>query len=108
MDLGELGMIRNILVGQQMTEWDAKFEKLTNALQNHSELFEDQIGVLEKSSNKEFQNLEKQWDERFTKMEKLIEKRMANLEDKIIDSSSKDRQKIGKLLSDIGKKLMES
>jgi len=108
MDLGELGMIRNILMGQQISEWEVKYNELNDSLLAHTNDLEERISTLDKSSSKEMTTMERELSDRLEKLERTFEKRLENLETKMMASDQKDRQKIGKLLSEIGKKLLES
>ena len=108
MDLGELGMIRNILMGEQVNEFQAKFVEIEGQLSESSNSLELRIKELEKTAFNAQATMQKELSARMDKMEKNVQKRLEQLEEKLVDTSQKDRQKVGKLLADIGKKLMDS
>jgi len=108
LDLGELGMIRNILMGQQVTEFEARFTNIESDISQNNAALETRIAELEKAAFNAQDAMQKDMHARLDKLEKSVEKRLDQLENKLVDTSQKNRQKVGKLLADIGKKLLES
>lgn len=106
-DLGELGMIRNILMGQQINEWETQYAKLESEVKLRTSELSAQIKQIEKASSKETLSLHKELLDKIEKMEKQFTKRFEQLEDRLEDTSLRDQRKIGKLLADMGKKLLE-
>jgi len=108
MDLGELGMIRNILMGQQISEWEVKYSEMNQDLEARAQELEDLIANRGDSADRELSEMDKAINARLDKLEKSMDKRMNQLEQKLVDTTQKDRHKMGKMLSEIGRKLMES
>ncbi|NNE29484.1 MAG: hypothetical protein HKN16_07595 [Saprospiraceae bacterium] len=107
-NLGDLGLIRNILVGPQMEALQKRLDDLEAIVSENATSFEKRIGAAEKNGNKSVQTLQKTTDTNFEKLEKLIEKKVEQLNKRLDDSCDKERARIGKLLSDVGKKLLDS
>jgi len=108
MDLGELGMIRNILMGQQISEWEAKYAEINQDLDEKVQHLEDLISQQGESADKEMSSIDKAISSRLDKLEKNMSKKFEQLENKLLDTAQKDRHKMGKMLSEMGRKLMES
>ena len=108
MDLGELGMIRNILMGQQISEWEIKYSEINQDLEARAKELESLIANQGQSAERELSAIDKAVGARMDKLEKSMDRRFEQLEQKLIDVTQKDRHKMGKMLSEIGRKLMES
>ena len=107
MDLGELGMIRNILMGQQISEWEVKYSEINQDLEARAQELENLINSRSESADSEMSEMDKAITARLNKLEKNLEKRLDQLEQKLVDSSQKDRHSMGKMLAEMGRKLME-
>lgn len=108
MNLGDLGMIRNILVGPQMTAIEERITALEKELSSRTADIQKDIENLDKKSSKAIETLEKSSGANMEKIERQIEKRLDQLSRQLEDTSAKDKARIGKMLSDMGKKLMDS
>ncbi len=107
-DLGELGMIRNILMGQQISEWETKYTEINQDLEARAQELEELIANQGQIADRELSAIDKAVGARMDKLEKSMDKRFEQLEQKLVDATQKDRHKMGKMLSEIGRKLMES
>ncbi len=108
MNLGDLGQIRNILMGPQMSAFEERFKAMEAKMAAHSKDITERLSDLEKNSQKAMDTLEKGANSNYERLEKMVEKKLDLLSKKLDDTSSKDKARIGKLLSDMGKKLMDS
>lgn len=107
MSLGEISTIRNILMGQEMSEYDRRFKELEDRIASLNESLEMQIDQVQNEANNQSNNLEKSLTSQLNSLDKALSKKLEQLENKMQQTSQKDKAKIGKLLTDIGKKLME-
>lgn len=108
LNLGDLGQIRNILMGQQMSAYEARFKALEEQLNSEAAANAKRLEELEKETRKSIEAMEKGSNASFERLEKMVEKKLDQLTKKLEDSSLRDKNRIGKLLSDMGKKLMEA
>lgn len=127
--LGEISTIRNILMGQQMSEYESRFAELEAYLKEAEQLLQQRIAALsgdnssqltaleeqtqqrfaklEHSINDQFNELENATTNRFSQLEKLLLDNVESLNKEISQTRITDRQRIGKLLMDMGNQLME-
>lgn len=127
--LGEISTIRDILMGQQMSEYEKRFQQLEaylqeaeqalkNKIDNLSGSSSTQLGQLEEQTqerfsqleqhiNQQFGALEQNTNNRFAQLEKLLSEHVEQLQHDIKYVSKRDRQRIGNLLLGIGNQLME-
>lgn len=108
MNPGEISTIRNILMGQQMSEYDRRFKALEDRLLEMMETLEVQINNHHDQAVDRNNQLNKSLTDQINSLDRAIGKRLEALENKLQQTSTKDKAKIGKLLADMGKKLMES
>lgn len=107
MSLGEISTIRNILMGQEMSEYDRRFKELEDRIAAMNEALETQIDHAQNEANSQSNTLEKNLNSQINSLDKALSKRLEQLETKMLQTSQKDKNKIGKMLLDMGKKLME-
>jgi hypothetical protein len=117
--VGEIGLIRNILMGQYMQEYDDRFRLIEQKvgftesdiaarLANLHKENNAQIESLEKAYNEKLRNLEKNCEEKIAALEKVLLHNIAETNLKMVDLSRSDRADIGQVLIDMGKKLMKA
>lgn len=107
MSLGEISTIRDILMGQQMSEYDTRFKAMEERIAELTESLEAQIDQVQNETTSNNNGLEKSLTSQINSLDKALSKRLEQLENKLQQTSQKDKAKIGKMLADMGKKLME-
>ncbi|MBR9921475.1 MAG: hypothetical protein GYB31_11605 [Bacteroidetes bacterium] len=103
MNLGDLGVIRKILMGEQMNEYDNRFSDVD---QKHQELSAN-IEQSEQSLQTRIDVLEQSLDNRLDKIEALLTEQVEMLKDQISAQSREDRHLIGNLLQKVGQQLLK-
>ena len=105
-NLGEITTIRNILMGQQMQEYDGRFD----GLQEHVNVLEaslnEKINALEKRTEERLRTMNNDMAERLDKLEQLILNNSKDLDAKINKITSDDRQQMGVLFAEMSKRLL--
>lgn len=107
MNLGEISTIRDILMGQQMSEYERRFKEMESQMAAMVESLEGQIDQLQNATEGQANQLEKGLTSQLNSLDKALSKRLEQLENKLQQTSQKDKAKIGKMLAEMGKKLME-
>lgn len=106
MNLGEITTIRNILMGQQMQEYDGRFESVQEHLNVVEASLNEKINSLEKQTENRLQELQNDMSERFDKLEKLLVNSIEDLHTKVDKITGDDRQKMGELFAEMSKRLL--
>lgn len=104
--IGEIGTIRNILMGQQMAEYATSFKALHEELATTRSELQENTKTLATSTDERFAKLEKQLDERLNKLEAMLMEHVNRLDQKLIELSKHDKQDLGQMLAEISKRLM--
>ena len=89
---GDISMIRDILMGQQMSEYESRFQEISNLLQQMSEKFEQQLATLKEEHAAQMQQMQEANQQRFEKLEKV---------------SKDDKHNLGQMLARISTQLMK-
>ena len=103
---GEITTIRNILMGQQMQEYDGRFEGVQENMNALEAALNEKLSVLEKQTEVRFQELQNDMSERFDKLERLLANNMEELNQKVDKVTGDDRQKMGELFAEMSKRLL--
>lgn len=108
MGFGDISMIRNILMGQQIATWEEKFQQVDT--RHDKELADNTAALkaLEASMRQQLRDLEKRTEDRFALVEALINDRVEMLQKGIANTSQADRHALGKMLGDISQSLLKA
>lgn len=107
MNLGEITTIRNILMGQQMNEYDSRFEGVQENLNALETALNEKIGALEKKTESRLQEMQSDISQRFDKLEQLLIHNVKDLNHKVDKITGDDRAKMGQLFAEMSKRLLE-
>lgn len=103
---GEIGTIRDILMGQQISDDKARFEHIEAELVRIETSLNERIDELQRQTKVRFSTLEQNMEERFDRLEELLKDNVSQLHEKIEAVSADDKANLGQMLSEIGKSLM--
>jgi len=106
MNFGEITTIRNILMGQQMQEYDGRFENVQENLNALEAALNEKIDAIEKRTEGRLQELQSDMSQRFDKLEQLMVGNVKDLNQKIDKITGDDRKKMGELFSEMSKRLL--
>lgn len=117
-NMSDISTIRNILMGQQIEESENKFQSIQDRIDEHDRQIQDKLESLKRNMDSRIASLEQEIDERFEKLESLFmenlgtlekktDKGLAKISSKLEQSSRNDKKQIGKLLSQMGERLMK-
>lgn len=107
MNLGEITTIRNILMGQQMNEYDSRFEGVQENLNALEASLNEKISALDKKTEGRMQELQSDISQRFDKLEQLVINNIADMNKKVDKVRGDDRTKMGELFAEMSKRLLE-
>ena len=106
MNLGELSTIRNILMGQQMAEYDQSFKSVSDRMDKSEASYNEKLKDFEERVNTRFNTLEQDINNRFDRLEKLLLENVNQLNTKIDNVSTTDKADLGNMLAEISKRLI--
>jgi len=105
--LGEISTIRNILMGQQMNEYEQRFGHLEEKLVSASEEQGEKLTKSQKETEARLDNLEKEMSARFDSLEKMLKEGLEKLQSQTDLNRTSDNDSLGKMLAEVGQKLMQ-
>jgi predicted nuclease with TOPRIM domain len=107
-NLGEISTIRNILMGQQMSEYNTRFDDAQEKRQILENALNEKIADLEKRTDERFQALHKEMSERFDKLEQLLLSNVNELHQKIEKITDEDRKEMSDIFAAMSQRLLKS
>lgn len=104
--VGEISTIRDILMGQQINEFQQKFDEATQKTNDLESYVNTKFDALEKDMQIRVSELEKGMNDRFDQLEKLLKDNVLSIEEKMSLSSKNDKEILGQMLQEVGSKLL--
>ncbi len=104
--LGDISMIRDILMGQQMNDYDSRFGEVNKRIQQLELDLRQTIKSLEDRTHQRMQQMTEENNERFARLQQNLDDNTKMLEDRIARTSKADKAIIGAMLIEIGKQLV--
>lgn len=104
--LGDISVIRDILMGQQMTDYDKRFAESQERTQEMEHDLRQTIKGLDDRTHQRFQQINDEINERFARLQRNLDDNTRMLEERIARTSKADKALIGAMLIEIGKQLI--
>ena len=106
MNLGELSTIRNILMGQQMAEYEQAFGRVHQTINQKEIEATERLQDLENRMNERLTQLERDMNARFDRLEALLAQNVQQLNERVSSVSTSDKAELGKMLAGISRQLL--
>lgn len=104
--LGEISTIRNILMGQQMNQYEQQFNEMRERLEQMEAKLQEQINQTSELFQQQSEQAATDNNTRFDRLEKVLETNIAKLEKRMEKMSKDDKTRIGKLLGKVSQQLI--
>ncbi|MEL6926233.1 MAG: hypothetical protein AAFO94_19480 [Bacteroidota bacterium] len=104
--LGEISTIRNILMGQHINDFEARFKETEKRINKMEDNLLNKMQEMKEKLQDADRQLSKEMNQQFDSFGKRMEKEVEELERKLEKATTKDRHNIGKLLGEVSKKLL--
>ncbi len=106
LNLGDIGMIRNILMGDQITDFEARFNTIQEQIADLKKELSSKITELDSATQKSFSSMDKEHTMKFEDIEKQLISNVEKLNNRIDKVSKDDKMRLGKMLDKVSKQLM--
>lgn len=106
LNLGEIGMIRNILMGEQINAFEKQFNQIQDQISQLKEELNAKIETLDTSTQQSFSTIKSESDLKFEDIEKQLLANVEKLNNRIDKVSTADKMRLGKMLDKVSKQLM--
>ncbi len=104
--LGDISMIRDILMGQQINDYESRFADVSNRINQLEQDLRNSIHSLDEKTEANLARMTQDMNDRMEKLRQHLDSQINILNNKIQDTSAKDRAKMAGLLVDMSKKLV--
>ena len=105
--LGEISTIRNILMGQQMVEYDARFDQVLKDMEATTKKTDAKIHALDQKTEALLTALEVSVNEKLKELEGMLNKKADQLQENIESTNRKSAHELGQMLVNIGNQLLD-
>ena len=103
---GEISIIRDILMGNQISEYEKRFNQLDERLNQLEEIFHQRIDYLSANITDREDQSNRDFSDRMDRLENLIAASIENLNTKIDTVTNDDKKKLGKMMAELSQKLI--
>lgn len=103
--LGEISTIRDILMGEQMHEYESRFKNLEEEFNTYKTETAIKIQEMQETHEKQLAQLKALFLERLNSIEQSLNEKSTGLEEKIDAQTATDRNRLGTLLQELGQQL---
>lgn len=106
LNLGEIGMIRNILMGEQINDFEQKFKQMQDRIHELEEKLNSKINALNEATQQSFDKAKAERSNKFAEIEKQIIDNVEKLNNRVNKVSKDDKARLGKMLEKVSKQLI--
>ena len=103
--IGEIGTIRDILMGEHIANFETQFQAVQNKMEQMADKYEAALKALEKKHAEELSMLRNNMEAQIAQLRKQVEEKTATVSKQVEDTSETDKHDIGQLLIEMGKQL---
>lgn len=103
--LGEISTIRDILMGEQMHEYNKRFSALEAEFEVYKASMEEKLLALEEKQNTALDKLRQDTFQRLEAIDEQLKQRAESLDKKIDTVTNTERNQLGEMLRELGKQL---
>ena len=104
---GDITMLRDILMGQQINEYDGRFDSIEDLLKEQETAFNTKIQTLEKKLTKQLLQSQEDTKARLNTLEKRLISDMQEVDSKLHQQRTQERRKIGQMLLEMSKQFLD-
>ena len=104
---GDITMLRDILMGQQINEYDGRFDSIEDLLKEQETAFNTKIQTLEKKLTKQLLQSQEDTKARLNTLEKRLISNMQEVDSKLHQQRTQERRKIGQMLLEMSKQFLD-
>ncbi len=103
---GEISIIRDILMGSQISEYEERFNQLDQRLNQLEEIFHQRLDHINITINEQSEQSTNDFSNRMDRLENLIASSIESLNGKIDQVTNDDKKKLGKMMAELSQKLI--
>lgn len=107
MSFGEISTIRNILMGQQMDEYDSRFDDLKKHLSNVEKTINEKLAAIEKQQAAQMKKNKKELEDKLERLEDLLLTNIHDINTRLDAVTTEERRDIGRLLGEMSERLLK-
>jgi exonuclease VII large subunit len=105
--LNEISAIRNILMGQQITEYDSRLDLLDGKIDDLHKQLQTQLEEMEARYQERIQQLAASVNKRFEELENQLSKKTEALDVQIQKETTSSKQELSAILEEMSRKVLK-
>jgi predicted phage gp36 major capsid-like protein len=103
--IGEISTIRDILMGEQMHEYNKRFSALEAEFEAYKVSMQERLQALEAKQNEALATLRSDTFQRLEAIEQQLNQKAESLDKKIDTATTSERNQLGEMLRELGRQL---
>ncbi len=106
-NFGEISTIRNILMGQQMDDYDSRFKELKNHIESVETSLTSKLKDLEQQQMAHNEEMQKVFTAKLDHLEGLLLQNIHEVKASTTENTNQERQNLAKLLAEMSERLLK-
>jgi len=107
MNIGDISIIKDILIGQEVELIDNRFAELESKLGDTGADHRQNLTTLKKQTTERLNALDKRLSDKLAELEKSMNQQMKDLEKQILNVSKSDKQSLASMLQQLSSNLIK-
>lgn len=107
MNIGDISIIKDILIGQEVASIDNKFAELESKFSDAEVEHRQNLATLKKQTTESLNTLDKHFNDKFAEMEKLMNQQVKDLKEQIFNVSKSDKESLASMLQELSSNLIK-
>lgn len=103
--LGEISTIRNILMGEQMSQVNSTFENLNQKLAEMEKRFETKIASMEKAHESQLEKMKSAYETKIKSLEEELVSSTDKINAYIVSEKKEERERLSNLFAEMGNQI---
>ena len=106
-NFGEISTIRNILMGQQMDDYNNRFQELKDHLEKVEASLNSRLKEIEEQQVAQNREMQKVFTAKLDRLESLLLQSIKDVNATAIDNTTQERQNMAQLLAEMSERLLK-
>lgn len=107
MNIGDISIIKDILIGHEVELIDNRFAELESKFDDAGSEHRQNLATLKKQTSERLNALDKHLSDKLVEMEKSMSQQMKDLEKQILNVSKSDKQSLATMLQQLSSNLIK-
>lgn len=106
-NFGEISTIRNILMGQQMADYNNRFQELKDHLEKVETSLNSRLKEIEQQHTAQYEEMQKVFTAKLDRLESLLLQNIKDVDVAANEKTTQERQNMAQLLAEMSDRLLK-